>query len=109
MNDFIYIHLPNGRDLKIARRWANRQTGKELLGIGFTWNFVSKYIWNTIHIERYFGLFLPVKSLKWIKCPPKWFLFDIKDSLSMPINDLERKLFNLTRPPFKGSWPANIK
>jgi len=31
MNDFIYIHLPNGRDLKIARRWANRQTGKELL------------------------------------------------------------------------------
>ena len=28
-------------------------------------------------------------------CPLKWFLFDIRDSLSMPINDLERKLVNI--------------
>lgn len=90
MNDFIYIHLPNGRDLKIARRWANRQTGKELLGIGFNWNIASKYTWNTIHIERYFGLFLLVNRLNGLMSA-KWFLFDIKDSLSMPINDLERK------------------
>ena len=53
MNDFIYIHLPNGRDLKIARRWANRQTGKELLGNGFTWAYISIFNWYKM-VYRYF-------------------------------------------------------
>ena len=78
MNDFIYIHLPNGRDLKIARRWANRQTGKELLGIGFTWNFVSKYTWNTIHIERYFGLFLQLNRLNGLNVRQNGFYLILK-------------------------------
>ena len=33
MNDFIYIHLPQGVDLKVKRRYANHQTGKELIDL----------------------------------------------------------------------------
>ena len=49
MSDFVFIHLPQGLDLRLARRYANRLTGKELLDL--CWKEVVSFLFNIFKLD----------------------------------------------------------